>query len=365
MTVDRSTAALFSPLRIHDVLLANRIAMAPMTRSSSPHGVPGADVAEYYRLRAAGGVGLIITEGTFVPHPAAGFDPKVPRMFGDPERAGWREVVRQVHAVGSRIFSQLWHVGLMILPGQKPVPGVRPVGPSGFVRPDHKIAEPMTQQDIEEAIEAYGKAAQAAKEIGFDGIEINASHGYLIDQFFRAETNLRTDRYGGEIAGRTRFAVEVVQEIRRQAGPDCPLVLRFSQWKINDYSAKMVSSPNELEKFLNPLTEAGIDAYHCSTRRFWEAEFPASNLNLAGWTKKLSGKPTITVGSVSLGKDVTETVASAEVAAPTGIDELLDRLEREEFDLIAIGRSLIANPDWALKVRDGGVSELRAFIEAC
>jgi 2,4-dienoyl-CoA reductase-like NADH-dependent reductase (Old Yellow Enzyme family) len=116
-----------------------------------------------------------------------------------------------------------------------------------------------------------------------------------------------------------------------------------------------------LERFLKPLTCAGIDAYHCSTRRFWDPEFAGSSLNLAGWTKKLSGKPTITVGSVTLSKDVTETVASADAAATTGIDELLSRLEREEFDLVAIGRSLIANPDWAVMVRGGAVSKLRSF----
>ena len=127
------------------------------------------------------------------------------------------------------------------------------------------------------------------------------------------------------------------------------------------YAAKLVNSPNDLERLLKPLTDAGIDAYHCSTRRFWGPEFAGSNLNLAGWTKKLSGESTITVGSVTLSKDATETVASADAAATTGIDELLDRLERGEFDLVAIGRALIANPDWALVVRDGAVSKLRPF----
>src|SRR5678809_1409128 len=104
----RSAAALFTPFAIKSVTLPNRIVMAPMTRSFSPGGIPGEDVAAYYRRRAEGGVGLIITEGTYPPHSAAGFDPRVPRLFGEAALQGWRRVVDQVHAAGGHIFSQLW-----------------------------------------------------------------------------------------------------------------------------------------------------------------------------------------------------------------------------------------------------------------
>src|SRR5271165_7477524 len=108
----RSTATLFRPFSLKRVALANRIVMAPMTRSHSPAGVPGLDVGAYYRRRAEGGVGLIITEGAYVPHPAAGFDSKVPHIYGEEALAGWRRVADQVHGVGGRIFCQLWHVGM-------------------------------------------------------------------------------------------------------------------------------------------------------------------------------------------------------------------------------------------------------------
>ncbi len=101
--------------------------------------------------------------------------------------------------------------------------------------------------------------------------------------------------------------------------------------------------------------------FHCSQRRFWEPEFPGSNLNLAGWTKKLTGRPTITVGSVTLNQEFMTSFQSPETAEVTGIDELLDRLDREEFDLVAIGRSLITNPDWPQQVATGGVAQLRPF----
>jgi 2,4-dienoyl-CoA reductase-like NADH-dependent reductase (Old Yellow Enzyme family) len=183
----------------------------------------------------------------------------------------------------------------------------------------------------------------------------------LIDQFFWEGTNQRTDKYGGDIVSRTRFAVEVIQEVRRGIGADFPLALRFSQWKLQDYEAKLARTPTELEAFLRPLSDAGVDLFHCSTRRFWEPEFAGSSLNLAGWTKKLTGKPTVTVGSVTLGDDFLKSFGTNDTAAIIGIDELLERLEKGEFDLVAIGRSLIANPSWPMRMQNGGVGELKPF----
>jgi 2,4-dienoyl-CoA reductase-like NADH-dependent reductase (Old Yellow Enzyme family) len=360
MTV--SADALFTPFTIKQLKLANRIVMAPMTRSFSPGGTPGPDVAAYYRRRAEGRVGLIITEGTYPPYAAAGFDPRVPRLYGDEALAGWRRVVDEVHEAGGKIFTQLWHVGMVYGPPRNsPAEGVRPVGPSGLKKPGELAGEPMSQADIDAVIEAYAVAAANAKRLGFDGVEIHGAHGYLIDQFFWESTNRRTDQYGGDIVSRTRFPVEVIREVRRRIGPDYPLALRFSQWKLQDYEAKLARTPGELEAFLRPLSDAGVDLFHCSTRRFWEPEFAGSNLNLAGWTKKLTGKPTITVGSVTLGEDFVTSFGTNDSAAIIGIDELLGRLGRGEFDLVAVGRSLIANPSWPMQIRNGALRELRPF----
>ena len=217
----------------------------------------------------------------------------------------------------------------------------------------------MTQIEIDRAIEAYGQAAEAARDAGFDGIELHGAHGYLIDQFFWEKTNQRMDGYGGGLVNRTRFAVEALREVRRRVGPEYPVALRFSQWKIGDFDAKLATTPSELEQFLKPLVDAGVDVFHCSTRRFWEPEFEGSNLNLAGWTKKLTGKPTITVGSITLGADLMTSFGSSETIAVTGIEALLDRLERGEFDLVAVGRALIANPEWAMKVKAGTLEEVQ------
>jgi 2,4-dienoyl-CoA reductase-like NADH-dependent reductase (Old Yellow Enzyme family) len=235
------------------------------------------------------------------------------------------------------------------------------VGPSGLSKAGVKIGEPMTQQDIDHVIRAFGEAAASAQRLGFDGLEIHGAHGYLLDQFFWDVTNRRTDRYGGDLPARTRLAVEVIREIRSKVSPEFPVCLRFSQWKLEDYKVKLAHSPSELERFLAPLTAAGVDVFHCSQRRFWEPEFEGSSLNLAGWTKKLTGKPTITVGSVTLNEGFMESFRSSETAAVTGIDELLERLEREEFDLVAIGRSLIVNPSWPAMVQRGAIRELLPF----
>lgn len=344
--------------------------MAPMTRNHSPHGVPGEDVAAYYRRRAEGGVGLILTEGTAPNHPQAKNMPNVPQIYGEEALVGWKRVVAEVHAAGGKIFSQIWHVGAVQGPGGPPKLPVSPISPSGLLKPDAKVGEPMTQADIDVMIEAYAQGAEAAHQVGFDGVEIHGAHGYLIDEFFWDGTNRRTDKYGGDLSGRTRFAVEIIRECRRRTGPNFPILLRFSQWKGQDYEARLVSTPQELARFLEPLAAAGLDAFHCSTRRFWFPEFEGSDLNLAGWTKKITGKPTITVGSVSLNIDFLASFRgvpdpSSQPGAIDGrtahMDRLLEMLARGDFDLVAVGRALLSDPAWAAKVRDGRLDELRPF----
>jgi 2,4-dienoyl-CoA reductase-like NADH-dependent reductase (Old Yellow Enzyme family) len=150
--------------------------------------------------------------------------------------------------------------------------------------------------------------------------------------------------------------------VRKAVGEDFSILLRFSQWKQQDFNARLAHTPAELERFLAPLIDAGVDMFHCSTRRFWEPEFPetGSDMNLAGWTKKLSGKPTMTVGSVSLNSDFITSFQSAG-AETTGINRLLEMLARGDFDLVAVGRALIVNPDWPNKVRAGQFDQLKPY----
>ena len=215
---------------------------------------------------------------------------------------------------------------------------------------------------VDEVIAAFAQAARDAKAIGMDGVEIHGAHGYLIDQFFWEGSNKRTDEYGGDLAQRSRFAIELIQAVRAAVGPDFPIIFRFSQWKQQDYTARLVQTPEQLEAFLKPLSEAGVDIFHCSTRRFWEPEFEGSDLNLAGWTRQLTGKPTITVGSVGLdGEFLQFMVKTDKVAQPANIEGLLERLNKAEFDLVAVGRALICDPEWAVKVREGRMQDILPF----
>lgn len=362
-----SVQALFQPFVCGPLTLASRIVMAPMTRSFSPGGVPDEGVIEYYRRRAAAGVGLIVTEGTTVDHPAANGYPNVPRFHGEEALAGWRKVVEAVHAEGGKIAPQLWHVGNVRRLGTEPDGTVPGYGPMEKLKDGQVVVHGMTEADIRDVVDAFAGAAAQAKAIGMDAVELHGAHGYLIDQFFWEASNQRSDAYGGSLEGRSRFAVEIVRAVRAAVGPGFPIIFRFSQWKQQDYSARLATTPEQLAAFLQPLVEAGVDMFHCSTRRFWEAEFPDAsgedaNFNLAGWTRRLTGKPVITVGSVGLdGEFLKFMTKTDEVAQPARLDGLLARLEQQEFDLVAVGRALLVDPDWAVKVREGREQDILPF----
>jgi 2,4-dienoyl-CoA reductase-like NADH-dependent reductase (Old Yellow Enzyme family) len=358
--VERAKDILVRPFSLGGLHLPNRVVMAPMTREFSPGGVPGEDVARYYARRAAGGVGLIITEGTYVGHDSAGNSARVPHFHGDDALAGWSAVADAVHQEGGRIMPQLWHVGMDRTAGNPPVPDAPRIGPSGIALDGTQSGHAMTQADIDNVVVAYASAAAAAEALGFDGVEIHGGHGYLIDQFLWSRTNRRTDGYGGDVAGRTRFAAEIVAACRAAVSDEFPISFRFSQWKTSHYQARIAETPQELETLLGLLAEAGADVFHCSTRRFHLPEFEGSDLNLAGWAKKVSGKPSISVGSVGLSNEFLQ-VFQGEQARTTDIEELLDRMERDEFDLVAVGRALLGDPEWLAKVLSGRHDELRPF----
>ena len=352
--------ALFKPYSQGNLSLTNRIVMAPMTRQFSPNGVPTSDVAGYYKRRAQGGTGLIITEGTTVNDKVATMDANIPQFHGEEALTGWKNVVDEVHRVGGKIMPQLWHVGMARVAEKAPYPELSSAGPSGLFKPGKQGAEPMTEEHIESVIAAFAQAAADAKSIGMDGVEIHGAHGYLIDQFFWEGTNQRTDSWGGSMDNRGRFAVEIIKAIRAATGPDFPIVLRYSQWKQQDYTARLATTPQELEQFLMPLSSAGVDIFHCSQRRYWESEFDGSDLNLAGWTKKITGKPTITVGSVGLNDDFFGAFKGQD-SSTRAVDDLLERLEEGEFDLVAVGRALLQDPNWANKIKENRTNELEQY----
>lgn len=331
--------SLFKPFEFKSLKIKNRIVMAPMTRSFSPDGIPGENVADYYERRAEGDVGLILSEGTVIDRPGSSNDTKIPRFHGKESLAGWKRVIDRVHSKHGAMAPQIWHMGAI-------APGAQFEGPNT-----------MTEKDIVDTIAAYASAAASAKELGFDAVELHGAHGYLIDQFFYPAMNSRTDRYGGKtITERNQFAVDVVKAVRAAVGSDFAIILRLSQWKQQEYTFRIATTPKEMEQWLLPLKDAGVDIFHCSQRRFWETEFEGSDLNFAGWAKKITGQPTITVGSVGLSSDFFGAFAG-EASEPSNLNELIRRYDRGDFDLVAVGRALLQDPNWVKKIRAGDKTE--------
>jgi hypothetical protein len=249
----RAKDVLLRPFTLGGLTVPNRIVMAPMTREFSPGGVPGEDVAAYYARRAAGGVGLIITEGTYIGHDSAGSRDCVPRIHGEQALAGWAGVTNAVHSAGRRILSQLWRVGMDRRPGSPPVPAAPAMGPSGIAVEGTESGRAMTRTDIDDVVAAHATAAASAERIGLDGVEVHAGHGYLL---------------------------------------------------------------------LVPLADAGVDAFHCSTRRFHQPEFEGSDLNLAGWARsammaaRAQVSPVITERSNSMIAGLAPVLLPRSLAAP-------------------------------------------------
>jgi len=222
---EKTRSDLFQPVRLGPYQLANRIVMAPLTRSrASEDGVPRPLMAEYYTQRAS--AGLIIAEGTNISPQGRGYA-FTPGIYNDAQVEGWRRVTEAVHARGGRIFPQLWHVGRVSHPSLQPG-GALPVAPSA-IRPQATsytsagftpcvTPRALAISEIAEIIEQYRRAAQNALAAGFDGVEIHAANGYLIEQFLRDSTNKRTDAYGGSRENRGRFLLEAVEAVAGVCG---------------------------------------------------------------------------------------------------------------------------------------------------
>ena len=346
---------LFEQYKLKNLNLRNRVVMAPMTRNQSPGGVPTSEVVAYYSRRAKAEVGLIITEGIEVSHEASSAYPNVPRLDTKEAREGWKRVVNGIKENGGSVIAQLWHCGGFRKLGMQPNPEVPGHTASGLVKPGKKVAHEMTLEDIKQTINAYASDAKYCEEIGFDGVEIHGAHGYLIDNFFWEGTNIRDDSYGGSIEKRSQFVSEIIQAVRSNISQEFIVGLRFSQWKQHDFEAKLAHTTDDLKKVLLSPVESGLDYLHSSMRRFWESEFEGSQENLAYWTKKISNIPTIGVGSVGLDSDFIDMTAPSK---PASIDKAIDDISKEKYDLLAVGRALLSDHEWVLKMKEGRLKDV-------
>ena len=224
--------SLFSPIQVGAMHLANRVVMAPLTRNRAPGAVPNALMVTYYAQRAdpANGAGLIVTEATAITHQGQGYS-DVPGIWSAEQVAGWRKVTDAVHAAGGKIVVQLWHVGRVSHVDLQPGGGA-PVAPSAITAktktvlirdgvPSFEATSPpraLRMDELPGILDDYRHAAANAVAAGFDGVEVHAANGYLIDQFLRSGSNHRTDAYGGSIENRARLLVEVMTAIAKEIG---------------------------------------------------------------------------------------------------------------------------------------------------
>jgi 2,4-dienoyl-CoA reductase-like NADH-dependent reductase (Old Yellow Enzyme family) len=357
--MEHQQGRLFQPCEFGALHLRNRVVMAPMTRRMAEEdGIPTPAMVEYYRRRAAGEVGLILSEGTAIDGVHAFDTPTVPRFETDAQIAAWKQVVDAVHEEGGAFAPQLWHTGVRAENPIGPSEWQAPPGRAGAPRP---VTRPMDDDDFAQVLGAFRDSARYTVEIGCDALEIHGAHGYLLDSFMNPVTNTREDRYGGSVENRMRFPLEVARTIRETVGPDFPVIYRYSQWNSEDDRETKFRSPRDLQRWVDALRDAGVDIIHVSTRNVRDPGFPESGpMSLAAWTRKLSRLPVIGVGMVSLtlpmDKAYDETLDAVVDPEPA-----IHLVEDGSIDLLAVGRALLANPDWVQLVRSGRWRDLKPF----
>jgi N-ethylmaleimide reductase len=328
---------LFEPLSTRALSLRNRLVMAPMTRSRAVHAnTPNALMADYYGQRAT--AGLIITEGTSPSPNGLGYA-RIPGLYNEEQMRGWKLVTDAVHAKDGKIFIQLMHTGRVTQLANLAA-GAEVVGPSAAVCPGemftdskgmqaHSPPRVMTERDIAQAIGEYTHASRLAIDAGFDGVELHAANGYLIEQFLNANVNDRSDGYGGSIAGRNRFALELARSVSSAIGAE-RVGMRLSPYGVFNATGPFPDLDAQYLALARELSAIGIAYLHVLDHSAMGAP-PVPESIKAGLRAAFSGLFILCGGFDR---------AKAELA-----------LSEKRADLIAIGRPFIANPDLVARLR--------------
>jgi N-ethylmaleimide reductase len=341
------TSQLFSPVELGSTRLKHRVVMAPLTRSRSvqPDGVPGDLMLEYYTQRASDG-GLIISEAAQLSLATRGWH-GAPGMYSDAQVDGWKKIVDVVHTKGGHIFAQLWHPGrfshVSLTGGEAPVsasvdpeywqnPSRLISTPSGWIQPSPHRA--LAKSEIPGVLEEYGKAVKRAKSAGFDGVEVHAGNGYLIDQFLQDGSNKRTDEYGGSIENRARLLFEVVEAM-------------VSAWTHDRVGVRITPSGT-----FNAMSDSDPEALHAHV---------AEGLNRFGLAylhiiePRMSGYLLIKEDQPPLATRRARQVFKGNIIANGGFepDSAAAAIEHGDADAISFGRYFVSNPDLPRRIREG------------
>ncbi len=327
---------LFEQTKLENLQLKTRTAMAPMTRcfADDETGVVNKEIAQYYRRRAKDGIGLIISEGVVISDRAKG-NPGVPGIYTREQVEAWKEVTNAVHEEDGTIIAQIWHVGR--LSHHELIKGQQPQAPSAIAadgqvprfRKPYETPEEMTKEDIKEVVSQYAQAAKNAIEAGFDGVEIHGAHGYLIDQFNSEFSNKRTDEYGGDLKQRLTFMKEVISAVIDAIGAE-RVVIRFSPHKVDAPDYRWDDVEKAIQTYVEAFKQVGVKIIHPSMLNFYEDVKDGKSLYEI--VRNYWSGPIIGVGDL--------TPDSAERA-----------LEAGWIDVAAIGRPLIANPDYLHRIK--------------
>jgi 2,4-dienoyl-CoA reductase-like NADH-dependent reductase (Old Yellow Enzyme family) len=337
---------LFSPFTLSALELSNRVAVAPMSRvSTNGDGRPTEQMVDYYRRFAEGGFGLIITEGIYPVGPAAQGYANQPSLTSDGHVQSWRSVTTAVHRHGGIIIAQLMHAGALSQ-HLKDTLGPSAVTPRGTKMPEYggrgAYSTPQSASDaqIAEIVAGFAHSAALAEAAGFDGVEVHAANGYLLDQFLTDYTNTRVDRYGGTACARARLTADVVDAITHSTQGRLPVGVRLSQAKVND-SRHRWAHAREAEDIFTTIAAPNPAYLHLAGEgRPWTLSGRAADgTALGALARRSTGLPVIVNGGLHTPASIEQTLADGEA------------------DLVSLGRPALADPSWPIRVKHGRTPE--------
>lgn len=334
-----SNDTIFSPFKIKNFTLRNRLGVAPMTRISSPgDSIPRQDVLDFLVRRAENGAAIVYTEAIVTDYESSQGYPRQSRLTTQRQIDAWREVVENIHSHGGIAIMQMFHCGRMAWPEVNPAG--RSIAPSRIAPKQlnpmtgqpYPLPDVMSQFDIDHVINGFVETAKGAVMAGFDGIEVHGAHGYLINQFLSSYSNQRNDSYGGSLENRFRFAREVIESVAMVVPGDRLLTFRISNWGVADMEVSLFESAEEWQEMIGLLVRQPIDAISLSTYNFRDKAF-GTDQNMAQLTRDVTPLPLMICGQIYDRASAEEALESADIALSS--------------------KSMLLNPNWVEDVRAG------------